>query len=143
MRSFTYILTSLASTSLTIHLITMPIATTPDAPISILLTDEERDSGIMGDKKLFEAIKAFHKDGLVVVENAIDVAIIDKLNERMLQDTERLLAGAGQVHFHTAAPRCLAYADGSHLNKNVKTKGSAAGGNLSQVPPLIPGTSVF
>lgn len=77
----------------------MPIATTPDAPISILLTDEERDSGIMGDKKLFEAIKAFHKDGLVVVENAIDVAIIDKLNERMLQDTERLLAGAGQVHF--------------------------------------------
>ena len=44
---------------------------------------------------------------------------------------------------HTAAPRCLAYADGSHLNKNVKTKGSAAGGNLSQVHPLIPGTSVF
>ena len=77
----------------------MPIATKPDAPVSIVLTDEERDSGVMGDKKLFEAIKAFHTDGLVVVENAIDVAIIDKLNERMLQDTDRLLNGGGQVHF--------------------------------------------
>jgi hypothetical protein len=77
----------------------MPIATPVDAPFSVILTDEERDSGVMSDKKLFEAIGAFFKDGLVVVENAIDVAIIDKLNERMLQDTDRLLHGGGQVHF--------------------------------------------
>ncbi|CRG86569.1 hypothetical protein PISL3812_03579 [Talaromyces islandicus] len=94
-----------------------------DAPQVIVLTDEERDSGIMGDKKLYDAIEAFFTDGLVVVENAIDARIIDKLNERMLQDTNKLLAGEGQVHFN-------------HLNANVATKGAAAGGNLSQVPPL-------
>lgn len=65
----------------------------------ITLTDEERDSGVMGDKKLYDAIEAFFTDGLVVVENAIDVTIVDKLNERMLQDTNKLLAGEGQVHF--------------------------------------------
>ncbi|KAI5865654.1 hypothetical protein GGS23DRAFT_437052 [Durotheca rogersii] len=94
-----------------------------DAPKVITLTDEERDSGVMGDKKLYDAIEAFFTEGLVVIENAIDVAIIDKLNKRMLQDTEKLLNGGGQVHFN-------------HLNQNAATKGAAAGGNLSQVPPL-------
>lgn len=70
-----------------------------DAPVSIKLTDEERDSGVMSDKNLYDAIEAFFTDGLVVVENAIDVAIIDKLNERMLKDTEKLLSGQGEVHF--------------------------------------------
>lgn len=70
-----------------------------DGPQVIALTDEERDSGVMSDKKLYDAIEAFFTDGLVVVENAIDVTIIDKLNERMLQDTHKLLAGEGQVHF--------------------------------------------
>jgi hypothetical protein len=75
------------------------MATPPDVPQAIVLTDEERDSGVMSDKKLYDAIEAFFTDGLVVVENAIDVAIIDKLNERMLQDTEKLLKGQGYVHF--------------------------------------------
>lgn len=70
-----------------------------DNPKVIALTDEERDSGVMSDTNLYDAIEAFFTDGLVVVENAIDVAIIDKLNTRMLQDTERLLAGQGHVHF--------------------------------------------
>ncbi|KAH8683872.1 hypothetical protein BGZ61DRAFT_357187, partial [Ilyonectria robusta] len=62
-----------------------------DGPQIIHLTDEERDSGVMGDKKLYDAIEAFFQDGLVVIENAIDTAIIDKLNDRMLRDTERLV----------------------------------------------------
>lgn len=70
-----------------------------DGPQVITLTDEERDSGVMGDKKLYDAIEAFFTDGLVVIANAIDVEIIDKLNERMLADTDRLLGGAGEVHF--------------------------------------------
>jgi hypothetical protein len=70
-----------------------------DAPKTIVLTDEERDSGVMGDKKLYDAIEAFFTVGLVVVENAVDVAIIDKLNRRMLQDTDKLLRGEGEVHF--------------------------------------------
>lgn len=71
----------------------------PDGPQVISLTDEERDSGVMGDKKLYDAIEAFFTDGLVVIENAIDVAIIEKLNDRMLQDTEKLMSGQGAVHF--------------------------------------------
>jgi len=74
-------------------------ATSPDGPVIISLTNEERDSGVMSDKKLYDAIEAFFNDGLVVVENAIDTVIIDKLNERMLQDTTKLLNGGGEVHF--------------------------------------------
>jgi hypothetical protein len=77
----------------------MAVSAAIDAPQTIVLTDEERDSGVMSDKKLYDAIEAFFTDGLVVVENAIDVNIIDRLNERMLQDTERHLAGKGEVHF--------------------------------------------
>lgn len=77
-----------------------------DAPVSIVLTDEERDSGVMSDKKLYDAIEAFFTDGLVVVENAIDVALIDKLNERMLKDTAKLLSGQGEVHFKYVEPHC-------------------------------------
>ncbi|KAG0647688.1 Dephosphocoenzyme A kinase [Hyphodiscus hymeniophilus] len=77
----------------------------------------------MGDKKLYDAIEAFFTDGLVVVENAIDVAIIDRLNERMLQDTEKLLSGGGEAKFN-------------HLNKDSTVQGAAKGGNLSQVPPI-------
>jgi hypothetical protein len=77
----------------------MPAATNVGGPKAIVLTDEERDSGVMSDMKLYEAIEAFFRDGLVVIENAIDTAIIDKLNERMLQDTKKLLSGTGEVHF--------------------------------------------
>lgn len=77
----------------------MAVPDVVDGPKVIVLTDEERDSGVMGDKKLYDAIEAFFTDGLVVVENAIDVDIIDRLNERMLQDTEKLLKGQGQVHY--------------------------------------------
>lgn len=77
----------------------MAVTAPADAPKVITLTNEERDSGVMGDKKLYDAIDAFYTDGLVVVENAIDVEIIDKLNKRMLQDTDKLLGGQGKVHF--------------------------------------------
>lgn len=70
-----------------------------DSPVRIILTDQERDSGVMADKKLYDSIEAFFTDGFVVIENAIDVSIIDRLNERMLEDTEKLLSGQGEVHF--------------------------------------------
>jgi hypothetical protein len=78
---------------------TMPAPAPIDSPQVITLANEERDSGVMSDKKLYDAIEAFFTDGLVVIENAIDVAIIDKLNERTLQDTEKLLNGGREVHF--------------------------------------------
>lgn len=70
-----------------------------DGPRTICLSDDERDSGVMSDKKLYDALEAFFTDGLVVVENAIDVAIIDRLNDRMLEDTKKLLGGGHVVQY--------------------------------------------
>ncbi|KAI7972323.1 hypothetical protein EIK77_003394 [Talaromyces pinophilus] len=67
------------------------MSSTSDAPQVITLTAEERDSGVMSDKKFYDAIEAFFTDGIVVIENAINIDIVDKLNERMLKDTEKLL----------------------------------------------------
>ncbi|RTE72185.1 hypothetical protein BHE90_013389 [Fusarium euwallaceae] len=98
-----------------------------DGPKIIKLTDAERDNGVMGDKKLYDAIEAFHTDGLVVVENAIDVGIIDRLNARMLQDTEKILCGGGD------SGNSVVY---NRLSDNLTNESAALGGNLSQVPPL-------
>lgn len=74
------------------------VAAKEEIPITIVLTDEERDNGFMSDKKVYDAIEGFFKDGMIILENAIDVDIIDKLNDRMLQDTEKLLA-TSTAHF--------------------------------------------
>ncbi|CAK7234499.1 hypothetical protein SEUCBS140593_008962 [Sporothrix eucalyptigena] len=95
----------------------------PDHPVVIRLSDEERDSGVLSDHNLYDSVEAFFRDGFVVLENAIHNDLIDKLNERMLVDTKKLLAGEGLSHY---AP----------LNNKVAQNGAAAGGNLSQVPPL-------
>lgn len=55
-----------------------------DVFVSIKLIDEECDSGVMSDKKFYDVIEVFFIDGLVVVENVIDVVLIDKFNKRML-----------------------------------------------------------
>lgn len=70
-----------------------------DGPRVVRLTNDERDSGVMSDKTLYDAIDAFFIDGWVVVENAIDVSIIDRLNDRMLQDTAKLLGSGHAVQY--------------------------------------------
>lgn len=75
----------------------MPSVT--DAPIVIRLSDEERDSGSLSDHHLYDAVEAFFNDGFVVVENSVDLDKIDRLNQRMLKDTGKLLAGEGLSHY--------------------------------------------
>lgn len=70
-----------------------------DGPIIIRLSDEERDSGIMSDHHLYDAVEAFFNDGFVVLENAVHDDMVDALNQRMLQDTDKLLAGQGLSHY--------------------------------------------
>lgn len=70
-----------------------------DDPIIIRLSDEERDSGVMSDHQLYDAVEAFFNDGFVVLENAVQDGIIDSLNQRMIKDTERLMAGEGLSHY--------------------------------------------
>lgn len=70
-----------------------------DGPITIRLSGEERDSGIMSDHHLYDAVEAFFNDGFVVLENAVHDDMVDALNQRMLQDTDKLLAGQGLSHY--------------------------------------------
>lgn len=75
----------------------MPHAT--DAPVVIRFTDEERDAAVMSDDHLYDAVEAFFNDGFVVLENAVRGDMIDSLNERMLKDTTKLMAGEGLSHY--------------------------------------------
>ena len=70
-----------------------------DHPVAVVLSDEERQTGTLSGRKLYEAITVFNRDGVVVLENAMDTAIIDQLNARMIQDTKKLLAGHGETRF--------------------------------------------
>ncbi|WWC88373.1 uncharacterized protein L201_003284 [Kwoniella dendrophila CBS 6074] len=94
----------------------MPART--DSPAVIKLSDEERTTGVLTASNLYEAVAAFHRDGLVVLDNAIPVQIIDKLNDRMMIDTDRIVKGTVK---------------GVHWNQGIEC------GNLSQVPPLEKG----
>ena len=78
---------------------TMPSVPNTDQPVAIVLSDEERDTGRLTPHNLFDAITNFHKDGIIVLHNAVDPAIIDGLNAKMMVDTNRLLAGQGKMHF--------------------------------------------
>lgn len=53
----------------------------------------------MSDHHMYDAIEAFFNDGFVVLENAVPGDMIDALNERMLKDTDKLMAGEGLSHF--------------------------------------------
>jgi hypothetical protein len=71
----------------------------PEVPVVICLSDDERDSGLMSDMHLYDAVEAFFNDGFVVLENAVQDEMIDALNQRMLEDTEKLVAGEGLSHY--------------------------------------------
>jgi hypothetical protein len=86
----------------------------PDGPVVIHLSDEERDTGVLTPLHMFDAIDAFFVDGVVVLENAVEVKYIDALNERMVPDTEELKRNADKIHWNQGRAK----------------------GNVSQNPPL-------
>ncbi|TYJ58912.1 hypothetical protein B9479_000345 [Cryptococcus floricola] len=90
----------------------MPAPT--DGPTMISLSEEERLSGVLTPEHLFDAVTAMFRDGLVVLSNAIDVQVIDKLNDKMKDDTAKILSGAVKVHWNQGRDK----------------------GNVSQVPPI-------
>ena len=66
-------------------------------PKIIRLTDQELADKTIGSHSLQAALEALHEDGLVVLENAVDPAHLDKLNERMVADAE-ILKGRKTTH---------------------------------------------
>ncbi|KAF5531698.1 phytanoyl dioxygenase family [Fusarium mexicanum] len=67
-------------------------APTSEVPKTIQLTDEELDTKSIGSRHLQAALEALHTDGLVVLENAVDLGHLDHLNERMVMDAQKLQA---------------------------------------------------
>ena len=65
----------------------------------IRLTDEELKTKSVGSRNLQSALEALNEDGLVVLENAVDPAHLDKLNERMLVDAD-ILKGRKTTHIN-------------------------------------------
>ncbi|KAG0650434.1 Kanamycin B dioxygenase [Hyphodiscus hymeniophilus] len=86
-----------------------------DNPVVIRLTDEERLSGKTKPETIQEILKYYHRDGFVVLENAIDEHLVDRLYNRMVQDNA--------VYIQKPQMR---------YNQGVDT------GNISQIPPLTP-----
>lgn len=56
----------------------------------IKLNDNELANKTIGSHNLQAALEALSEDGLVVLENAVDPSHLDKLNERMVADAEKL-----------------------------------------------------
>lgn len=63
----------------------------PDDVVHIELSDEERDTGHITPRHLYDAVDAFNNDGVVVLDNAVPVEVVDKFNERMTEETNALL----------------------------------------------------
>ena len=73
----------------------MSVLTTPQQPFSIKATPEEVRNGRLTERHLEQAVRHILEDGLVVVENAVKHSVLDKLNEKMVEDA-KYLRGLGE-----------------------------------------------
>lgn len=59
-------------------------------PISISVSAAEKGNGLLTQRNLEIATRALARDGLVVLEDMIDHAVLDRLNEKMVEDAYEL-----------------------------------------------------
>ncbi len=59
-------------------------------PICVKVSPHEVSRGTLSWKNLELATRAFHRDGLVVLEDVIDHAKLDYLNQKMVDDARTL-----------------------------------------------------
>lgn len=67
-----------------------PSMSLPSTPLSIAPSPAEIKNGVLTQKNLEIAIRALSRDGLVVMEDLIPHAILDKLNHKMVEDAYEL-----------------------------------------------------
>ena len=60
-------------------------------PTIVRLTDEERLTGKLSDENIALGVLGFNRDGLVILENAVDTELCDKLDEIMQKEADDLL----------------------------------------------------
>lgn len=63
-------------------------------PVQITLSPEELSTQQFESHNLQNAIEALHRDGLIVLKNAIDPNHLDKLNSRMVPEAEKISENA-------------------------------------------------
>jgi len=100
----------------------MPAAKMPRAfqeVVAVPLSDEERDLGTLSEENMGIAVSAMHRDGIVVLENAVSLEHVDKLNNILMSEAEE-----------------MAKLPTTHFNEN-SVDGKPTG-NMSQGPPLDP-----
>ena len=68
---------------------------TSQQPFSIRATSDELRNGRLNERHLEQAVRHILEDGLVVVENAVEHSVLDKLNEKMVEDA-MYLRGLGE-----------------------------------------------
>lgn len=76
-----------------------------DNPIVIRLTDEERIAGVTRPETIQQCLYAFHRDGFVVLENAIDDSLIDGLYHKMVEENDTYLSKSFLQFNQGAAPK--------------------------------------
>jgi len=86
-----------------------------DNPVVIRLSDEELKSGVTRPETIQQCLYQYHRDGFVVLENAIDDSLVDNLYSKIVSDTEIYVGKKFQ-----------------QWNQGEATK------NVSVVPPLTP-----
>lgn len=76
------------------------------SPVILRLADTERRSGIISDENVAAAVSALHRDGVVVLENAVDLEHVDKLNNILSSEAE-IMANSPTTHFNDVG--CLLF----------------------------------
>lgn len=67
--------------------------------VGIPLSDAERDNQTINEEHAGAAVAAMHRDGIVVLENAVNVAHIDTLNQLLVAEADAL-ASLPTTHFN-------------------------------------------
>ena len=86
-----------------------------DNPVVIRLSDQELESGITRPETIQQCLYHYHRDGFVVLENAIPESLVDSLYSKIVSDTDIYVGKKFQ-----------------QWNQGEATK------NVSVVPPLTP-----
>ncbi|GAA5912034.1 hypothetical protein JCM6882_002012 [Rhodosporidiobolus microsporus] len=68
--------------------------TLPTQPSFVHLSDAEKASGKWTRANMQRAVEILHRDGLLAISNAVDLAHVDKLRESMMQTAKEIKAAA-------------------------------------------------
>ncbi|KAK4049900.1 hypothetical protein OIO90_005289 [Microbotryomycetes sp. JL221] len=89
--------------------------------VTVVLSDEERRTGNLTAENMALAVLGFVRDGIAVLENAVDPEHCDKINEIMVNELPELIKSPNV-----------------HWNDDIRAPPEKRTGNLNQRPPMRP-----